>query len=112
MIQFFTNLPWNPSKDKQQAVIEIEPVLVRVDMSDPVHVHGAERLDVGVSPGEGDAHPQPDEDAEQLDDVRVGHGVEPAEQRVEHRHARAEDHRRAVVHVNDHRQGGSCGRGL
>lgn len=77
-------------------------------MADPVHVHGAERLDVLVGPGEGDAHPQADEDAEQLDDVGVGHGVQPAEQRVEHGDARAEDHRRAVVHVDDHGQRGSC----
>jgi hypothetical protein len=65
-------------------------------------------LDVGVGPGEGYAHPEADEDAEQLDDIGVRHRIEAAEQRVEHRHARAEDHRGAVVHVDDHRQRRTC----
>lgn len=71
-------------------------------MSYPINVHGAERLDVVIGPRERDAHPQANEDAEELDDVGVGHGVEAAEQRVEHGDARAEDHGRAVVHVDDH----------
>lgn len=63
---------------------------------------------MGVGPRERDAHPEPDEDAEQLDDVGVGHGVQAAEQRVEDGHTSAEDDGSAVVHVDDHRQGGAC----
>jgi len=50
---------------------------------------------------------QSDEDAEELDDVCVGDAVETAEQRVEHCNARAKNHTRPVVHVDDHTQGGA-----
>lgn len=102
-----SNLPWDPSKYEQQSVVDVEPVVLWIDVSDPVDLHGGEWLDVRVGPRERDAHPQPDEDAEQLDDVGVGHGVQAAEQSVEHRHAGAEDHRRALLHVDDHGQGGA-----
>lgn len=59
---------------------------------------------MGIGPGEGNAHPQPDEDTKQLDDVSVSDGVEPTENRVEDSHARAEDYRCAVVHVDDYHQ--------
>lgn len=87
-----THLPRDPAKDEQQPVVDIEPVVGRIYGADPVHVHGAERLHVLVCPSEGDAHPQAYEDAEQLDDVSIRHGVEPAEQSVEYGDASAEDH--------------------
>lgn len=99
-------LPRYSSKHQQQPVIHVEPVVVGVDVPDPVDIHGAERLHVLVGPGEGDAHPQADEDAEQLDDVSIRHGVQPSEHCVEDCHASAEDHRGFLVHVDDYSQ--SC----
>lgn len=101
-------LPRYSSEHQQQAIVHVEPVVLRVDVAYPVHVHGAERLHVLVGPREGDAHPQADEDAEQLDDVGIRHGVQPSEQRVEDGHASAEDDRRFLVHVDDYSQSCTC----
>lgn len=78
-------------------------------MSYPIHLHRAQRLDVRVGPGERDAHPEADENAEQLDHVSVGHGVEASKEGVEDRDACAEDYRCLLVHVDDDCQSCSCG---
>lgn len=100
------HLPRDASENQQKPVINVKPVVLRIDMSDPVHFHGTQWLDGVIGPGEGYAHPQAYEDAEQLDDVGVGDGVEAAEQGVEDGHASAEDDGSAVVHVNYYSQ--SC----
>lgn len=61
-----------------------------------------------VGPGKRNAHPEADEDTEQLDDVSVGDGVQASEQGVEDGDAGAEDDGRAVVHVYDDGQRGAC----
>ena len=99
-------LPRNTPEHQQQPVVDVIKHLPRFDFPDPLHLHRGQRLHVLVQPRERYAHPQPDEDAEELDDVGVGHRVEPAEERVEHGDARAEDDAGPVVHVDDDAEGG------
>jgi uncharacterized protein YndB with AHSA1/START domain len=50
-----------------------------------------------------------DEDAEELNDVRVGDAVKAAKECVDNGDTGTEDHTRAVVHVDDDAERGACG---
>jgi len=101
------DLPGNASKDEQQPVVYVKPMLFRLHVAYPIHLQVTQTAHVLVAPGKGNAHPQADEDAEQLDHIRIRHGVESAEECVEDGDARGQDHRGAMVHVDDHGEGGS-----
>ena len=75
-----------------------------LELQQALRVHALERADPLVGrqrdvggvlrhERERDADPQADEDAHQLHHVRVRHGVQPAEERVEHGDARRQHHR-------------------
>jgi hypothetical protein len=65
---------------------------------------------VFVGPSERNAHPESDEYTKQLNDVGVGHRVQPPEKSVENGNAGAENDASSVIHVDDDAQSGpeSC----
>lgn len=54
-----------------------------------------------ICPSEWNAHPQSNEDAEELNDVSVSDGIKSTEERVEDGYASREDDRSFLFHVND-----------
>lgn len=103
----FPHLPWNSAENEQKSVVDVKPELLLADLADPVDLHSRQRLHLRMGPGEWNAHPQPDEDANQLDDVGVSDRVQSAEKRVEHGDAGGENHGLLLLHVNDDCQCGA-----